>query len=185
MVARMTALFVMALAGVEASATSVELSSKDLATAGRRTWDAMTCAGYAETAGYDAEQKRLSQLGIDEGRKFLQSLSDGKIDPKDVESNVPIAVTLVIGGPSVDFVLGRIWEASAEYAADRIWQKDSGAYDPAQAPDHAARSLRLRGRITFGMCSAGVLQAGAPGNRAGPERRPRAQPSGRPSITVL
>ena len=139
MAVRMTALFVMALAGGEACATSVELSSNELATAGRRTWDAMTCAGYAETAGYVAEQKRLSQLGIDEGRRFLQSLSDGKIDPKDIESNVPIAVTMVIGGPSVDFVLGRIWEASAEYVADRIWQKDLGAYDPARAPDAEIR----------------------------------------------
>lgn len=144
MAARVTALFLIALTGMDASAALAEPSSKDLATAGRRTWDAMTCAGYAETAGYNEEQRRLSQLGIDEGRVFLQSLADGKIDAKDVESNVPIAVTLIVGGPSVDFVLGRIWEASAEHAADRIWQKDSEAYDPALAPDDETRVMNAQ-----------------------------------------
>lgn len=68
------ALYVLAGAAVSAGAPS---QSMELALAGRRSFDAMVCAGYAESNGQADEQRRLSELGVNEGRRFLESVQAG------------------------------------------------------------------------------------------------------------
>ena len=115
--------------------------SVELALAGRRSFDAMVCAGYAESSGQADEQRRLSELGLSEGRRFLEGVQSGQVTPADRSATVPILFSIIMAGPSVDFILGRFWEAASDYAGDRIWEKDAANRDGMHPPEEAARKL--------------------------------------------
>lgn len=132
------ALYLLAGAGVPAAVPS---QSMELALAGRRSFDAMVCAGYAESSGQADEQRRLSELGVNEGRRFLEGVQTGQVAPADLNSTIPVLFSIIMQGPSVDFILGRFWEAASDYAGDRIWEKDGANRDGMHTPDEEARKL--------------------------------------------
>ena len=91
-------------------------------------WSAFTCAIYAEISDQKEEQKRLKEVGIRAGRKFLAALLDKEIGESEYSKHVPVVVTLLLGGPSVDFMLGRIFENATKKAWDKSMEK-VGTYD--------------------------------------------------------
>ena len=128
----------------------------DAALAARRSWDAMTCAGYATFAKVgEAEEMRLEQLGISEGRKFLKVLRADGISEADFRANVPLAFYGRMGGPSVDFVLGRLWQVAEEQVGDQLWKKGlwSDASQP-EAPDESEVKFRAQGLYDTNNCKS-------------------------------
>lgn len=93
------------------------------ASAGRAAWAAFECAGYAHLAAQESEAQRLTQFGIDQGRKFLKAHRSGQITKADLEHVVPADVYLYPEGPSDDFNLGLIYSRAAESAASKVRTK--------------------------------------------------------------
>jgi len=87
--------------------------SEQSALRGLKFYNAFECSILASNAGDKSEQKRLYDLGIEEGRKFLKELEEGKIKQSDISATVPMVVMFSLGGPSHDFMLGRIFESAA------------------------------------------------------------------------
>lgn len=128
-----------------ATSAQSQSTSKDAALSGRRAWDAMRCAGYAAFAENANEQMRLEKLGLNEGRVFLTAARDGKIAQSDFESTVPLRYYPIMTGPTVDFVLGRIWQAAEEYVGDKLWERDRwDSKNDYVSPDKAAIKARAQ-----------------------------------------
>lgn len=91
---------------------------------GLTTWSAFSCATFASLAGDDNEQKRLFNVGYEAGSQFVGGLKDGTTGQADRE-NTPVAVLLLLSGPSTDFVVGRIFEAATGHAFDAVVKQDA------------------------------------------------------------
>jgi hypothetical protein len=143
-----------AIAMLPVSVSATEMTSAEYAAAGRRAFDAMSCAVFAEYADNEKEQVRLTELGIAQGRVFLQALRDGLVSNEDMDNNVPIAFTLSLGGPSVDFILGRFWERAIESASDKVWEKHKPNSESQNALNDTAR--KLNGELLYrqGNCAS-------------------------------
>lgn len=99
-----------AMVGGVWGSTSLAQTSKDYAVMGKKAYAAFECAALASFARDEDEQHRLFQLGYDEGKTFLEALRNGKIEAEDVNSTVPVGITLALEGPTADFILGRVWK---------------------------------------------------------------------------
>ena len=87
---------------------------------------AWECHISGEGAGYDADLDRLFQLGLRNGILFLEAVEAGKVSPEVTHESVPLYWHLV-GGPSNDFILGRLYQSiHEEIWDDLIRNKVSG-----------------------------------------------------------
>lgn len=86
----------------------------------RLMYSAFQCATFAELAEKPEESARLSGVGIQAGHVFLEALQTGKISKDELHSKVPVGVLLDLGGPSIDFVIGRISAHAGDAAFDKI-----------------------------------------------------------------
>jgi hypothetical protein len=93
---------------------------------GRVMWSAFQCATFAEMSGDTKEHERLFGIGLKAGRQFVEAVQNGQISPEAVRSEVPIGVTMYLGGPSVDFIIGRIFENAMGDAYDDIVKRKNG-----------------------------------------------------------
>jgi hypothetical protein len=122
---------------------------------GALVWSAFACSIYAELSGYKNEQDRLFILGVEVGRSWLKRFEERP--PTHAErNNMPIGILLRMPGPSVDFVLGRIFEAVADDAFDKVVKHDnSGLYiaDPAKWADDELRKVRAEQKYRAGNCA--------------------------------
>jgi hypothetical protein len=84
----------------------------------------------APRAGDKQEQGRLFDIGFKAGRRFVEALQNGQISPEAMRSEVPIGVTMLLAGPSVDFVIGRIFENAMGDAFDSIVKRKDGMLMP-------------------------------------------------------
>jgi hypothetical protein len=87
---------------------------------GRVMWSAFQCATFAEMSGDTKEQERLFTIGVKAGRQFVEALQNRQISPEAVNSEAPIGVTMRLSGPSVDFMIGRIFESATSDAYDDV-----------------------------------------------------------------
>ena len=88
---------------------------------GRLMWAAFVCSNYAELSHDEPEQERLFTVGYVAGRRLLDewpTLSEQR------RRNIPVGVLLRLGGPSVDFIIGRIFAGAAEDAFDKVVKTD-------------------------------------------------------------
>lgn len=96
---------------------------------GRLMWSAFECATYAELAGTKElagnknEQARLFQLGYSAGEKFLAGIKNGTIT-KTETADAPWAVVMLLGGPTSDFMIGRIYQSASDDAFEAVVEKD-------------------------------------------------------------
>lgn len=130
--------------------------SRDSATSASRAWNAMTCAIFAGMSGQDGEQIRLEQLALSEGRRFLSAARNSAIDREDFESRVPMAFYGRMTGPSVDFALGRVWEAAEDYTGDVLWQRNQMIFRSPdyKFPDNDTIRMRAHDQYSAGNCAA-------------------------------
>jgi hypothetical protein len=68
------------------------------------------------------ESRRLYNLGYDQGKTLLDAFRAGKVD-QQARSKLPIPVLLMLdGGPTVDFILGRIFESAMQDTSRQLFE---------------------------------------------------------------
>jgi hypothetical protein len=77
------------------------------------TLSAMECANLAPN---DADSRRLEEVGLSAGKQFLEAMP--KLTQDEQKAADPKIALLWRGvpGPSIDFVLGRVWERMTDSA---------------------------------------------------------------------
>ncbi|MGY8683733.1 hypothetical protein Q2941_39045 [Bradyrhizobium sp. UFLA05-153] len=92
----------------------------------RTMWSAFQCGAYAEMSGNVNEHERLFNLGLSAGREFLDALQKGQIPTEVLDANVPVGVSLLLQGPSIDFIIGNIFAHAIRDAFDDIVKRENG-----------------------------------------------------------
>ena len=102
--------------------TVYNLTSKEYAIMGKQVFSAFQCSSWASINDDQEEAERLFVYGYEQGQKFLGALSAQKIKQEDISSQVPIGVTMLLQGPSEEFILGRIHSSAEEDALDEVFK---------------------------------------------------------------
>jgi hypothetical protein len=118
-------------------------TSQEYAAMGRKLWSAFECAVIAGVANDGAEHQRLFNVGIEQGRTFLNALQAGKITQEDFKNAVPLVVVWLLDGPSVDFILGRIFEAAGQSATEVFQAPDEKLKVTIAQNEYAKRDCSL------------------------------------------
>ncbi len=108
-----TTVFAIVLSATPALA-EVTLEQRALANKSMLSWSAFECSVLAENMGDPVEQERLFLLGHKEGMAFLRALEAEELPKEAVQKYASLKFIWRLGGPSHDFLLGRIYEAAAE-----------------------------------------------------------------------
>jgi hypothetical protein len=95
-------------------------TSKDFAVMGRVAWAAFGCSSLAAQMKEQKEQERLFLLGYEQGKVFIEAAQAKKVERKDISEEVPIGMTLLLQGPTPDFMLGRVYESAQEEALKSV-----------------------------------------------------------------
>ena len=100
---------------------------------GRLMLSAFECATYAGMSANEDEQVRLFKIGYDAGKDFLEDWQNGTLSEAE-RRKAPVFVLLLLEGPSVDFMIGRVFEFAAQHAHDAIVRMDSNgvSLDPSE-----------------------------------------------------
>ena len=101
---------------ITTSAVSVASDSASLAKMGRAAWVAFECSSLASVMEKPKDQERLFLTGYDQGKIFLNAMQSGRVTQGDLDANTPSGFLMVAQGPSIDFILGRVF-ASAQHNA--------------------------------------------------------------------
>jgi hypothetical protein len=133
----------------------------------RIMWSAFQCGIFAEMAGDTQEQQRLFLVGIKAGRQFIAAIQRGQISSDALNTEVPIGVLMLLGGPSVDFMIGRIAESATKDAFDAIVSKDENGM-PLQWTDRIRdeehRKIKAQNRYLKSNCALIRLDEGGVGS---------------------
>lgn len=97
-------------------------SSKDFARKGQAMWSAFVCSALASASGNPKEEERLFLYGYNEGKELIEAMKANKIKDEDISNETPVAVLTRLQGPTTDFMLGRIFEASQESALEDVFK---------------------------------------------------------------
>jgi hypothetical protein len=128
-VIRMASLFALAFISLQCFASD----SVNYAQMARASWSSFECATLASKMRQPAEQERLFNFGYAQGQQFISALKAGKIKREDLSTHAPVGALLLLEGPSVDFILGRIYAAAEENALkDVYWTREVFNSEPAQ-----------------------------------------------------
>ncbi len=94
--------------------------------------ESFRCGVYASYAQKKEIAPILYERGIEAGREFIGAARRGKVSDKDFDSAVPMFIGWILqeGGPSDDFILGRIFEQSTSMASDSIIKENDGVLLP-------------------------------------------------------
>ena len=112
-------------AAILLATVSFGYSSDESARAAKTMYSAWLCSTYAELKGDTAEQGRLFMMGHEKGKEFIGAVLAGTINGKESRTIVPMTVVVLMGGPTHDFILGRIFQNAAGQAYDDIATKDA------------------------------------------------------------
>jgi hypothetical protein len=97
-------------------------TSEEYAAMGQKLWAAFECGAFAEYAGKTEESSRLYKLGYDQGQTLLDAYRAGKLD-EQARRNLPRPVLFMLdGGPTVDFILGRIFELAMQDTSRQLFE---------------------------------------------------------------
>jgi hypothetical protein len=125
-------------------------TSMEYAKMGQKIWPAFQCSIAAEHIGDNDEQKRLWTLAHESGKAFLNAANEGKVKRADIRETVAIAVTMRMRGPSVDFVMGSVWEAAANKYYDELGKECENC-----ASDDELK--KIHGKINYGNQNCALL----------------------------
>jgi hypothetical protein len=114
--------------------TPLAKADEDKARLGRIMWTAFVCSTLADMSEKKEEPARFFQAGLQAGRDFMQAFQEGKISKEEIDANLPSGVTLVLQGPSIDFIIGRVFSAAENYSYDKV-VKESASGDPLDTKD--------------------------------------------------
>jgi len=100
---------------------SYNQNSKEYAVMGRELWSAFACSTWASHFEDRNEAERLFMFGYEQGKKFLGAVRAEKINEEDFSQEVPIGVSMLLAGPSDDFILGVISANAQEDALEEVF----------------------------------------------------------------
>jgi hypothetical protein len=102
-------------------------TSEEYAAMGQKLWDAFKCGAFAEYADKPEESGRLFNLGYNQGKTLLDAVRAGKVDQEAV-SKLPKPVLFMLdGGPTVDFILGRIFESAMQDTSQQLFEASNNS----------------------------------------------------------
>ncbi|WP_146907246.1 hypothetical protein [Arenimonas daejeonensis] len=120
---------VLLFAGLAASCQVIAQDSADFARMSRASWAAFECAALASVLERPADQERLFHYGYDQGKKFLVAAQAGRVEKSDINSIAPSGFLMVAQGPTIDFMLGRVFESAQENALKDVITADTVLHD--------------------------------------------------------
>jgi hypothetical protein len=106
-------------------------------------------------SGNSTEQKRLFSIGYASGVRLVERVRNGTMAEAE-RQELPVGILLLLGGPSVDFVVGRIFEHVNEYALDKVVKEDNDGvplFDPSKWADDELRNVRARNKFGSSNCA--------------------------------
>lgn len=113
-----------ALALVAAFLPHNAVASEADAKAAMVMWTSFECGTYAEMSGDRERQGVLFERGMTAGKQFFAAVEAGTITEEEHREHVPYILPMLAQGPSVDFVLGRIFESVMNSAYDDVVKED-------------------------------------------------------------
>jgi hypothetical protein len=99
---------------------SLGQTSEEYVAMGQKLWAAFECGALAEYADKPEESGRLYKMGYDEGKTLLDAFRAGKIDDQAKRKLPPPVLFMLDGGPTVDFILGRIFESAMQNTSQQL-----------------------------------------------------------------
>lgn len=100
-------------------------ASVEDAKAARVMWTAFECGKYAELTGKRERAAELYTLGTNAGWRFYRALEAGTITDAELAEHAPFVLTSLTAGPSVDFILGRVFQYATDAAQETVVKKDA------------------------------------------------------------
>lgn len=129
-------------AGAEEAISKAKLASV--------TYAAFQCGMYANISENYEESERLFQLGISTGRDFVEAALNKEITPEQFKKEVPIGVSLVLQGPTVDFIIGRVYQSITNDAYEGLYKMDdSGLPIPQNEWNTDGNLIKIRAANKF------------------------------------
>lgn len=102
----------------------ITAASEEDAKAAMVMFTAFECGTYAELSGDTERQGELFEHGLAAGNQFFAAIKAGTITEEEHRKHVPYILPMLAGGPSTDFVLGRIFEHVMNAAYDDVVKHD-------------------------------------------------------------
>jgi hypothetical protein len=118
-------------------------------------WSAFKCATYAELSGDEREQKRLFDIGYSAGKSFFDGIKNQTISEAK-RREAPVGVLLRSGGPSIDFMIGRVFEGAVEDAYDKVVKEDNSGLpilDPSKWADGELKVIKAQNKYRGSNCA--------------------------------
>jgi hypothetical protein len=103
---------------------STGAASVEDAKAARVMWTAFECGTYAELAGKADRASELYTTGLDAGRRFYAALEAGTMTDEELSQYAPFILGSLNAGPSVDFILGRVFQYATDAARADVSKED-------------------------------------------------------------
>jgi hypothetical protein len=88
---------------------------------GVAAWSGFECSVLAGEFGDVVEQERLFTYALAQGRAFVKAAREGKVTPSDLRSKVPSGLSMSLAGPSIDFILGRVYADATDNALTNVF----------------------------------------------------------------
>ncbi len=132
-----------------------ESDAQPKANTARLMWSAFSCATFAEMSGDKKEQERLFELGYKAGKSFVDGVRTKTISEAEIKE-APVGVLWHMGGPTTDFVIGRIFEAATNDAFDEVVKEDSAGLpitDPSKWANDELKTIRAKNKYQSSNCT--------------------------------
>ncbi|MDU0365136.1 hypothetical protein RWK44_32730 [Rhizobium sp. 25PS6] len=100
-------------------------ASEQEAKLSRLAWAAFECHELALIADNQPEKERLFRIGSGTSTKFVEAVRAGKVSDNEMFNFVPGGIARATDGPSVEFVVGRIYQLIVADTFENVTQEDS------------------------------------------------------------
>jgi|SRR5690625_204035 len=119
---------------------------------GSLMWASFSCAALAKEAKEGLEHDRLFEYGYMQGKKFLLAYVSQEVSYRELAtSRIPVGIVLSLEGPSIDFVLGRIYEMRIQGATSQVQFSEGKITDVKDQPEIAKRLYREQNCSVIGV----------------------------------
>ena len=99
-------------------------ASVEDARAARVMWTAFECGKCAQLAEKEDRSVALYELGVGAGRQFYGALEAGTITEEELSEYAPFVLNSLAAGPSIDFIIGRVFQYAVVAANDDVSKED-------------------------------------------------------------
>lgn len=143
------------LAFLPRALSAEEARPPEKANIARVMWSAFSCATFAGLSGNNKEQERLFELGYKSGKTFVDGVKNKTITETEAKE-APVGVLWHMGGPTTDFIIGRIFEAASDDAYDEVVKTDGAGLrilDPSKWADDELKVMKARNKYQASNCT--------------------------------